>query len=179
MPEEHNRRVVDHLSAYLFAPTLAASRNLRRENVWGSVIVTGNTVIDACIQHLPIALSRSKIGGLIDRGPYALATVHRAENVDNKDVLRSFVAAFKEAPFRVVLPLHPRTRKRLSQFGLLRSLLRSPNVDVMPPVGYLDFLVLMHGCELILTDSGGIQEEATAPGIRKRVLVLRKSTERP
>jgi UDP-N-acetylglucosamine 2-epimerase (non-hydrolysing) len=179
MPEEHNRRIVDHLSTYLFAPTAEASRNLEREHVWGDVVVTGNTVIDACLQHLPIALDRAKTGIHRPDGRFALATVHRAENVDDKTVLRNFVAVFKEAPIRIVLPLHPRTKKRLAQFGLLRGLLAAANVDVIEPVGYLDFLALIYHCELILTDSGGIQEEATAPGIRKRVLVLRESTERP
>ena len=179
MPEEHNRRLVDHLSSYLFAPTEVAKRNLERESVWGRIYVTGNTVIDACIQNLPIAESISKI--MEDVGPeeYMLATLHRAENVDDPKTLKEIIEAFIEAPMRIIFPIHPRTVKRLRRYGLWRRLSKSGNVKLIPPVGYFDFLLLMKNCRLILTDSGGIQEEATAPSIRKFVLVLRISTERP
>jgi UDP-N-acetylglucosamine 2-epimerase (non-hydrolysing) len=179
MSEEHNRRLVDHISSYLFAPTKNARHNLCLEHVWGKIVVTGNTVIDACEQHLSLALSKSRVLRRIRDRPYALATIHRAENVDDPKVLGNFVSAFGDSPMRIVLPLHPRTRKRLRQFGLLGKLQDSSNVDVIDPVGYFDFLALMHESELILTDSGGIQEEVTAPSLRKRVLVLRRSTERP
>jgi UDP-N-acetylglucosamine 2-epimerase (non-hydrolysing) len=179
MPEEHNRRLTDHLSALLFAPTERARANLERESVWGKIFVTGNTVIDAVAQHLPIAERKSKILGQIRFERFALATAHRAENVDDLAVLKGFVEAFAESPVPVVYPMHPRTRKRLRQNGLLAEVMQCGNVQVLPPLGYLDFLVLMRRCELIVTDSGGIQEEATAPLIRKPVLVIRLSTERP
>jgi len=179
MPEEHNRRLVDHVSSHLFAPTENAKRNLERENVWGKIYVTGNTVIDACEQHLIIAERKSKIKEKTDFEEYLLATVHRAENVDNPEVLRNFVKAFAAAPLSVVFPAHPRTVKRIREAGLWKEISSSKNILVLPPVGYWDFLVLMKNCRMILTDSGGIQEEATAPSIRKRVLVLRISTERP
>jgi UDP-N-acetylglucosamine 2-epimerase (non-hydrolysing) len=179
MPEEHNRRLVDHLSRYLFAPTEIARKNLEKESVWGRIHVTGNTVIDAVIQHMPLAERESSIKDRIRFSRFALATAHRAENVDDPAVLEEFVEAFVEAPIPVVYPLHPRTRKRLRQQKILRKLLRSENVQLLPPVGYFDFLVLMKNCEMIITDSGGIQEEATAPPIRKPVLVIRLSTERP
>lgn len=86
---------------------------------------------------------------------------------------------FVEAPIPVVYPVHPRTRKRSRQQKLLTKLSRSENVQLLPPLGYFDFLVLMKNCEMIITDSGGMQEEATAPPIRKPVLVIRLSTERP
>lgn len=178
MPEEHNRRLVDHVSKYLFAPTKTAANNLRREHVWGKIYVVGNTVIDACIQHLPIAKRKSKIMKTVTFSRYALATIHRQENVDDSRVLRNIVDAFNESPIPIVLPLHPRTKKRLRQFHL-NDKIASDNIQILPPVGYLDFLLLMKNCDHILTDSGGIQEEATAPPIRKRVLVLRLSTERP
>ena len=179
MPEEHNRRLTDHLSTFLFAPTERAKANLKRESVWGKIYVTGNTVIDAVIQHLPIAEKKSQILKKIRFDKFALATAHRAENVDDLAVLKNFMEAFAEAPIPVVYPMHPRTKKRLRQNNLYAQLVKSGNVQVLPPVGYLDFLVLMKKCELIITDSGGIQEEATAPCIRKTVLVIRLSTERP
>jgi UDP-N-acetylglucosamine 2-epimerase (non-hydrolysing) len=179
MPEEHNRRLTDHVSAFLFAPTERARANLQSESVWGKVYVTGNTVIDAVIQHLPMAEKKSKILSEIRLGRFALATAHRAENVDDLAVLKNFIDAFAESPVPVVYPMHPRTRKRLRQNRLYAKIMECGNVQVLPPLGYLDFLVLMRRCELIVTDSGGIQEEATAPCIRKPVLVIRLSTERP
>ena len=179
MPEEHNRRLTDHLSAYLFAPTERAKANLKSENVWGKIYVTGNTVIDAVIQHLPIAEKKSEILKKIRFEKFALATAHRAENVDDLRVLKNFMDAFAESPVPIVYPMHPRTKKRLRQNKMYAQIEKCENVQVLPPLGYLDFLVLMRKCELIITDSGGIQEEATAPCIRKTVLVIRLSTERP
>jgi UDP-N-acetylglucosamine 2-epimerase (non-hydrolysing) len=179
MPEEHNRRLTDHLSALLFAPTERAKANLKRESAWGKIYVTGNTVIDAVIQHLPIAERKSKILKIIRFEKFALATAHRAENVDDEAVLRTFMEAFAESPVPVVYPMHPRTRKRLHQNKVYAQISKTRNVQLLPPVGYLDFLMLMKKSELIITDSGGIQEEATAPSIRKPVLVIRLSTERP
>lgn len=179
MPEEHNRRMVDHASTYLFAPTEQAKQNLVSENVWGRIYVTGNTVIDAVIQHMALAEKKSTIMDEIEYDEYVLATAHRMENVDDLRVLRNFVEVFSEAPIPVVFSVHPRTEKRLRQHKMWDRLVSSKNVQILPPVGYFDFLVLMRNCEMILTDSGGLQEEATAPPIRKKVLVIRVSTERP
>jgi UDP-N-acetylglucosamine 2-epimerase (non-hydrolysing) len=179
MPEEHNRRLTDHISTYLFAPTKVAENNLRRESVWGKIYVTGNTIIDAVAQHLPVAEKKSKILEKIHFKDFALATTHRAENVDNPAVLKNFAEAFEKAPIPVVYSIHPRTKKRLKQNRMYAKIKKSINIQVLPPVGYLDFLMLMKKCKLILTDSGGVQEEATAPQIRKPILVLRPSTERP
>ena len=179
MPEEHNRRMVDHASAYLFAPTSRAKENLERENVWGKIFVTGNTAIDAALQHLPIARKKSNVMTHIKFQKYVLATAHRAENVDDPKVLKNFVEVFMRAPLPVVFSVHPRTKKRLRQYNLWKKLASSKNVQLLSPLGYFDFLILMKNCELMLTDSGGLQEEATAPPIRKLVLVLRLSTERP
>jgi UDP-N-acetylglucosamine 2-epimerase (non-hydrolysing) len=179
MPEEHNRRLTDHISEYLFAPTVRAQANLKRENVWGKIYVTGNTVIDAVLQHLPIAEKKSKVLKRIHFKEFALATAHRAENVDDLSILRNFMEAFAEAPLPVVYPMHPRTQKRLRQNRLYSKVKKLGNIQILPPLGYLDFLVLMKESELIITDSGGIQEEATASSIRKPVLVIRLSTERP
>jgi len=179
MPEEHNRRLVDHLSKFLFAPTEIARKNLEKESVWGSIYVTGNTVIDAVIQHMPLAEKKSSIMDEIRFRRFALVTAHRAENVDDPAVLKNFVEAFTQAPIPVVYPIHPRSKKRLRQQKMWQKFSRAENVQLLPPLGYLDFLVLMKNCDMIITDSGGVQEEATAPPIRKPVLVIRLSTERP
>jgi len=179
MSEEHNRRLVDHVSTYLFAPTDRARKNLERESIWGKIYVTGNTVVDAVMQHLPIAEKKSVMLEKIRFKEFALVTAHRAENVDNHVVLRNFVESFVEAPIPIVYPIHPRTRKRLRQHKMWKGLVSSENVQLLPPLGYFDFLLLMKKCKMIITDSGGLQEEATAPPLRKPVLVIRISTERP
>jgi len=179
MPEEHNRRLTDHISSVLFAPTTNSETNLKKEDVWGKIFVTGNTVIDAVIQHLPIAEKKSEILKNIRFERFALATAHRAENVDDLEVLHSLIGVFADAPVPIVFSIHPRTKKRLRQNGMYSKIEKSKNIQVLPPLGYLDFLVLMKNSDFIITDSGGIQEEATAPMIRKLVLVARLSTERP
>lgn len=179
MPEEHNRIMVDHISDLLFAPTHDAEKNLRAERVHGRIFVTGNTVIDAALQYVPLAEKTSRVLEKIPYTQFILATAHRAENVDDPLVLKELVETLIKAPFPVVFPAHPRTVKRLHQFGLYSKITRSANVQVIPPAGYLDLLLLMKRCEAILTDSGGLQEEATAPSIRKPVVVFRKRTERP
>ncbi len=178
MPEEHNRRLTDHISNYLFTPTERAKANLLKENVWGKIYLTGNTAIDAVNQHLPIAEKKSKIIDKIPFKKFVLATAHRAENVDDTAFLESFIEVFAKSPLPIVYPMHPRTRKRLQENNMLTQIEKMKNVLILPPLGYLDFLVLMKNCSLIITDSGGIQEEATAPSIKKRVLVIRLSTER-
>lgn len=179
MPEEHNRRLTDHISAYLFAPTESAAENLRRESVPGRISVTGNTVIDACNRFVPIAEKRSAVVSKIRFDRFALVTAHRAENVDNPSILSNFVEIFEKCPLPVVYSMHPRTRKVLANNGLLDRLEQSDNVQIIQPSGYFDFLTMMKHCMFIMTDSGGIQEEATAPSINKKVFVLRISTERP
>ena len=179
MPEELNRRLADHISDYLFAPTDDSVRILRKENVWGKVFKTGNTVIDATLRYLPKAMRRSKVMDRVPWDEFALATLHRAENVDNPETLDSMSRVLTDCPVPVVLPLHPRTDLRLREYDLKDSVERSGNVLLLPPVGYYDMLVLMKKAHFILTDSGGIQEEACSPVLKKRVFVMRLSTERP
>ncbi len=179
MPEELNRRLTDHASDYLFAPTKDSERILRGERVWGKVFRTGNTVIDATMQYLPKAERRSKVLEDVPWDRYALATLHRAENVDDRSTLRHMVKVLTESPLPVVLPLHPRTDKMLRKYSLKRRVESSDNVHLIPPASYLDMLVLMKNARFILTDSGGIQEEASSPAIRRKVFVMRLSTERP
>ena len=128
MPEEHNRRLTDHMSDLLFAPTVRAQANLKREDVWGKIYVTGNTIIDATFQHLPIAEKTSKIMKKVHFKKFALATAHRAENVDDLSVLKNFIEAFAEAPLPVIYPLHPRTKKRLRQSSLYKKVKKLRNV---------------------------------------------------
>lgn len=179
MPEELNRRLTDHASDYLFAPTEDSVRILKGEGVWGKVYRTGNTVIDATMMYLPRAEKSSKVLGTLGLEKFALATLHRAENVDDPATLGNMVDILTDCPVPVVLPLHPRTEQRLKEFGLKDRVERSSNVKLIPPVGYFDMLVLLKNARFVLTDSGGIQEEACSPVMRKKVFVLRLSTERP
>ena len=179
MPEEYNRRMVDHISTLLFAPTPTAAANLRREHVWGTVFRTGNTVIDAAEYYLPLALKSSTFVRENPFPNFILATFHRAENVDSREFLIEVLKVFRSSPLPVVVPMHPRTQRRLEGFGLLKEAKERKSVMLIPPLGYLVFLAAMKECSLILTDSGGVLEEATAPAIRKPVVIVRKSTERP
>ena len=179
MPEEYNRTLADHISAYLFAPTEVNVANLKKESVQGKIFVTGNTVIDACNRYAPIAEKRSNILSEIKFKEYCLATAHRAENVDDSKVLCDFIDTFGRCPVPVIFPVHPRTRKLLDSSNLCEKIEKSGNVQLIQPQGYFDFLTLMRHSKFIMTDSGGIQEEATAPAINKKVFVLRLSTERP
>jgi len=178
MPEEHNRRITDHISSLLFAPSALAAQNLRNESCWGQVYITGNTVIDACLRYGPRAEELSTILKQIPFERFALVTTHRAENVDDPATLMQFFKILTESPIPIVYPIHPRARKQFQELHLERKLQDSKNITLLPPLGYFDFLKLMMHCSLLLTDSGGIQEEATAPNIRKKVLVMRQTTER-
>lgn len=179
MAEEHNRRMIDHISNFLFAPSNKSVQILKNENVWGEIFNTGNTVIDACLQNYKFAEKKSQILSKIPFENYILVTAHRAENVDDPNVLTNLVESFLEIPIPIVFPIHPRTLNRLRKFYLYKKLLNSDKILLLPPVGYFDLLKLMRHCEFIITDSGGIQEEATAPVIRKFTFVIRKSSDRP
>ncbi|MFQ6086035.1 MAG: non-hydrolyzing UDP-N-acetylglucosamine 2-epimerase [Candidatus Bathyarchaeia archaeon] len=179
MPEEHNRKIADHLSSMLFAPTWVAEANLMKEGVRGRIYLSGNPVIDACNRFARVADRKSTIMDEVKFDEFILATIHRPENVDYKNTLSDIVTALVSAPEPVVFPIHPRTVKMLKYFGLYEKLAKSRSVQLIEPLGYVDFLKLMKESSLVITDSGGIQEEATAPSIRKFVLVVRKATERP
>jgi len=118
MPEEHNRRIIDHVSHYLFAPTEIAKKNLLEENVLGEIFVTGNTVIDAVDMYFDkVREVEDRVLSELKFKEYILVTFHRAENVDNPQVLRDFVRILKKSPMPVVYPIHPRTRKRLQSLA--------------------------------------------------------------
>jgi UDP-N-acetylglucosamine 2-epimerase (non-hydrolysing) len=106
-------------------------------------------------------------------------TLHRAENVDNKKILSSIIKGLIDSNQNIIFPIHPRTKKRLYEFGLFNKLYQNKNIQILDAVGYFEILELMKNCSFIITDSGGIQEEATSPMIRKKVLVVRKTTDRP
>ncbi len=180
MPEEHNRRLTDHVSDYLFAPTENSASILRNENVLGKVFVTGNTVIDALESRLPIAMKRPDLAASLGLKDFALLTLHRSENVDTKETLEGLVDGLNSLDRDILFPAHPRTIGRLQEFGFMKKIESGGRrIKMTDPVSYLDFLRLIQTCSFVLTDSGGIQEEVTAPSLNKKVFVLRTSTERP
>jgi UDP-N-acetylglucosamine 2-epimerase (non-hydrolysing) len=179
MPEEHNRRLTDHISEYLFAPTKKSAEILKGENIWGKVFVTGNTVIDALEGLIPKTKGRPTAAGELGLTEFALLTMHRAENVDEKKTLGGLVEGLLSLDTDILFAAHPRTIARLKEFELMKLIKKSKRIHLIEPPGYLDFLSLLESCSFVLTDSGGIQEEVTAPSINKKVFVLRTSTERP
>ena len=183
MPEEINRIIADQLSNLLFAPTPVSRENLRRENVTEGVHVVGNSVIDALLQNIAIAEKRSDVLSRLGLSPggYLLLTFHRAENVDAKErlarALVAFEAAAREARLPIVFPIHPRTAKRLREFGLEKRAASAPSLRRIEPTGYLDMLMLERSAALVMTDSGGLQEESCF--FRVPCVTLRENTERP
>ena len=158
MPEEINRLLTDHISTLLFCPTETAVRNLAQEGLTEGVHNVGDVMYDAALHNSQLAEEKSRILEILGLRPkgYLLATVHRPDNTDLPQNLRSIVAALSSLEATVLLPLHPRTRKALQGSGLTFG----DNVKVVEPVGYLDMLALEKNARLILTDSGGIQKEA-------------------
>jgi UDP-N-acetylglucosamine 2-epimerase (non-hydrolysing) len=181
MPEEINRLLTDQLSDLLLTPSEDADRNLLAEGIEpGRIRFVGNVMIDSLFKQLERAeSSRVREELEVAGGDYAVVTLHRPSNVDEPDVLRGILSALTRISERlpVVFPIHPRTRKNLDEFGLLGAGERGGRVRLVEPLGYLDFLRLYSGARLVLTDSGGIQEETTALGIP--CLTLRENTERP
>jgi UDP-GlcNAc3NAcA epimerase len=158
MPEELNRVLTDHIATWHFAPSEVAQRQLEDEGIVAGVSVVGDIMYDAVLLHRERAAKCSPFPanfGLTPRA-YYLATIHRAENTDNAASLARIVAGLNQLDRPVVLPLHPRTRKRLQEFGIEPG----GNVRVIEPVGYLDMLQLERSAACILTDSGGVQKEA-------------------
>jgi UDP-N-acetylglucosamine 2-epimerase (non-hydrolysing) len=174
MPEEVNRVVTDRVSDYLFAPSPDAVSNLRAEGHTESQIhLVGNVMVDTLLANMDRALERDVLSrlGLVP-GQYGLVTLHRPANVDDPAMLCGLLAALDQVAGMcpLVLPVHPRAASALHDAGLSR-------VRVIPPAGYLDFLALEASARLVLTDSGGVQEETTVLGVP--CLTLRDNTERP
>jgi len=181
MPEEINRIVTDSVSDYLFAPSLDAVENLKNEGHSNNkIFFVGNIMIDTLFKQKEKAANSSILKELgLKNKEYATLTLHRPCNVDNKDGLIKIFAALDEIQkgIKIVFPMHLRTRKMIRKFGLAGRLKNMKNMIVTPPLGYLDFLKILSESRLVLTDSGGIQEETTA--LRIPCVTLRDTTERP
>lgn len=185
MPEEINRRVADVASSMYFIPTEESAINLLAEGFsHEKLIITGNTVVDACFRHLEIAKKRGfeedslKKLDIENMDNILTLTMHRAENVDVKERVINIIEALKELDnMNIIFPIHPRTKNTLQNFGLFDELNDLDHVHIIKPLGYLDFLLLTSKSSLILTDSGGLQEEAITLNIP--ALTLRYNTERP
>lgn len=181
MPEEINRILTDQISDLLFTTEESAAVNLKAEGIEERKIhFVGNCMIDSLVDYLPKARQSiwEKFSPLY--GPrYGLMTMHRPSNVDTKDGLLRMIRLIQNATqlVPIVFPIHPRTKKRLSEFGLTEQLLNLQKLVVCEPQAYLDFLSLMKSAAVVLTDSGGIQEETTY--LRIPCLTFRKTTERP
>lgn len=181
MPEEINRILTDAMSDLLLIPSPDARENLLREGLPEERIwFVGNVMIDALRQHQKKALERPILDHLsLQARDYAVLTLHRPSNVDRPEALAALIEVVEAVQARITLvfPIHPRTRAALAQHGLMERLESMPGLRITPPLGYLDFLALMSQARLVLTDSGGIQEETTVLGVT--CLTLRDNTERP
>jgi UDP-N-acetylglucosamine 2-epimerase (non-hydrolysing) len=180
MPEEINRVLADHISDMLFAPTENSRELLLKEGIPQSrIFVTGNTVVDAVYQNQEIAKKKSDIlkKFSLEENKYILVTAHREENVDVKEklagILEGLERIYNEFQLPILFPIHPRTEKRIKEFGLEIP----QGVQPVSPQGYLDFLLLEASASLIVTDSGGLQEEACI--LKVPCVTLRDNTERP
>ena len=179
MPEEINRILTDHISDYLFAPTEKAREILLREGVSeDKIFITGNTIVDAVYQNLKIANKKRRVLGKLRLEPknYFLVTLHRQENVDDTErfgrILKSLDQIGGQFSLPVIYPIHPRSQRRMREFGI-----KTDYVKLMPPFDFLSFLQLESNAKLVLTDSGGVQEESCILGVP--CVTLRDSTERP
>ncbi|MFE4047051.1 MULTISPECIES: non-hydrolyzing UDP-N-acetylglucosamine 2-epimerase [unclassified Priestia] len=182
MPEEINRIIVDHLSTILFAPTKEAQNNLKKEGIVNGVYVVGQTLVDS-IQEVSNKINTDTILIKYDIKPkeYFFVTCHRQENTNNKSRLTSIISSLKEisesSQNKVVFSLHPRTKEKLHKFNLYPLLLDSKIIILDPPVNFVESIHLQKEAKVVLTDSGGLQEESCI--LKTPCLTLRDSTERP
>jgi UDP-N-acetylglucosamine 2-epimerase (non-hydrolysing) len=181
MPEEHNRVLIDHMSEYLLATNEKARENLVADGVRGRIVVTGNPIVDATLQNAPIAGGRATIQQTLglEHKSYFVLTLHREENVDSPDILGDVLEGLRRIRrsflHRIVFAAHPRTRNRLHEFGLLERASSIDGLVVSEALGYLDFLSLIAHADVVLTDSGGVQQESCILGVP--CVTLRESTE--
>jgi UDP-N-acetylglucosamine 2-epimerase (non-hydrolysing) len=181
MPEELNRIVTDQLSDLLFVTEKSGVENLEREGIGkDKIFLVGNLMVDTLVTHKSLADERrthERLG--LESGEYAVVTMHRPSNVDDDEALSDLVETLTEVSQTVPIafPIHPRTRKRLDNIGILKKFESDENIRVIQPLGYLDFLALTSKAKLILTDSGGLQEEACI--LEVPCITLRENTERP
>ena len=171
MPEETNRILTDHLSDYLFAPTTAAIKNLKREHVNGRVIHTGDVSVEIVRQAVKKILPSSQILKRLrldkhrnnNSNPYILMTIHRVENTSSEESMVSLIRACeilgdKTRDLKIIFPIHPRTANFLKHMKLYNRLKKCKNVQIIEPVGYIDFIALLKNATKIVTDSGGVQK---------------------
>ena len=180
MPEEINRILTDAISNYLLTPSIDGDENLLAEGVSkDKIFFVGNIMIDSLMQYQEKARNSDILDRIDIKDDYALITLHRPSNVDNKEGLLTILNAFEEISksISLIFPIHPRTTKQIQTFGLEEKVKKMRNLHLVPPVGYYDFLKLQMDAKFILTDSGGIQEESTYFGVP--CLTLRPNTERP
>ncbi len=186
MPEEINRVLTDHISNYLFAPTSRSKGNLLAEGIEGNKIyITGNTIVDATLENLEVSNHDShdakSLIGQLDTPDYIFLTLHRQSNVDSKKqfttILEQIAKIREEYGLEIVFPLHRRTRKMISKHSLGRYIERRKGILAAEAVGYLDCLQLESKAKLVMTDSGGLQEESCILGVP--CITLRENTERP
>jgi UDP-N-acetylglucosamine 2-epimerase (non-hydrolysing) len=183
MPEEHNRVIIDHISDYLFAPTEQSKQYLIDDGIKGQIFVVGNTIVDAtmsAVNRMKNEISQ-KVTNLVGEKDYSILTLHREENVDNKTNLKSILNAIIEISNlddrTIIFPMHPRTWKMVTRFGFTSLLDQIKNIKILTPLPYMDFLSILSQAKLILTDSGGLQEESCILNVP--CITLRENTERP
>jgi UDP-N-acetylglucosamine 2-epimerase (non-hydrolysing) len=181
MPEEINRLLTDQIADLLFTPSADADENLRAEGIpLERIRLVGNIMIDSLLKYLPLASkSKTKEDLRVAGEDYAVLTLHRPSNVDEPNTFGRILDALEKIGDRlpIIFPVHPRTLKMIDELRLTKRVSRATGLRLTDPLGYLDFLSLYSGARLVLTDSGGIQEETTVLGIP--CLTLRESTERP
>lgn len=181
MPEEINRLVTDSIADYLFTPSPDGDKHLAKEgHAKNSIHFVGNIMIDSLQTFLPKADCSTLLRRLnIEAGNYGLITLHRPSNVDNEETFLQILQAFEtiQQKLPLIFPVHPRTKQRIASLGEKGNIQPMENLHLIEPVGYLEFIALQRESRLILTDSGGIQEESTVLGIP--CLTLRENTERP
>jgi UDP-GlcNAc3NAcA epimerase len=177
MPEELNRVLTDHLSELLLCPSETAAANLRAESAVGDVEVVGDVMVDVALRWLPAARANHEAPAAygLEPGSYLLLTAHRAGNVDDPERLRALVELVLALPAPVLFPVHPRTRARLRDAGLLERLERADGLTLTEPLGYIEFSALLCHARAMLTDSGGVQKEAYLAGVP--CVTLRANTE--
>ena len=177
MPEEINRIVTDHISDLFFCPTINAVNLLKKEGITKKVYFTGDVMYDSVKQNIKISQNTSNILKRLEvkNKEYILATIHRTINTDNKQNLRSIFDAFILSNKKIVIPLHPRTKKFIKRYKLYDKIISAKNIIIIEPSGYLDMLELEKNAEKIITDSGGIQKEAYF--LKTPCITLRNETE--
>ena len=167
VPEGHNRTMIDHISDYLFAPNEAAAKNLEKESVQGKIRVTGSLIVDSVRENSLIACRKSTILKTLSLHPreYILITIHHEETVDYIEVLSNVIEALKliaaDTGRKIFFPIHPRTGKRLREFGLWEEAESIAGLHIIDPQGYFDFMTLLSNACLVMTDSGGVIQESS------------------